>query len=400
MKHLLSIASIAFLALSCGNEQKSFEEILASDNVDEIRQEKSDLDAQQQEISKKIKLTTDRIKELDPTEKVPLVTTFLVEHSVFDHFIELQGSVKTDQNLVVYPEFSGVMTDVYVTPGQRVTKGQALAKIDDGGLSQQLMQLQIQADLAETTYERQKRLWDQNIGSEMQYLQTKSSFESQKEAINQLKQQIAKTVVKAPFSGTIDDVITDQGSVVVPGQSQLFRIINLDEMYVETEVPESYIGDVSKGKMVKVEFPILNITMDAKVRQAGSFINPANRSFKVEVAIPNTDKKIKPNLTARLRINDYSNDKAVLVPLNIISENADGEQYVYKITHKKDDHATAERIIIETGKTQEDLIEVVGGLSDNDEIIQEGARSVSDGQKIKIAEDDSRTAESTKISSK
>ena len=164
------------------------------------------------------------------------------------------------------------------------------------GLSQQLAQLKIQADLAKTTYERQKRLWDQNIGSEIQFLQAKSSYESQNESVNQLSQQIAKTTVKAPFSGTIDNVITDQGSVVSVGQTELFRIVNLDDMYIQTDVPESYIGDVTVGKTVKVEFPVLGKSMDTKVRQAGSFINPANRTFKVEMASSKyrKDRKTKP----------------------------------------------------------------------------------------------------------
>ncbi|MGF1556305.1 efflux RND transporter periplasmic adaptor subunit [Paucihalobacter sp.] len=396
MKKIFLLASTALLIISCGNKNKSVEEIVSSNNLEEIRQKKIELDGKQQEIADQLKVLSAKIKELDPLEKVPLVTTFLVEHDVFSHFVELQGNVKTDENIIIYSEFSGVMTNVYVRKGQKVVKGQALAKIDDGGLSKQVKQLQIQSDLAKTTYERQKRLWEQNIGSEIQYLQTKTSYESQLESINQLKQQIAKTIVKAPFSGTIDDVITEMGSVVTPNLTELFRIVNLNDMYIETEVPERYIGDVSKGKNVKVVFPILGIEMDAKVRETGNYINPANRSFKIEVAIPNKDNKIKPNLTAKLMINDYSNNEAVLVPLNIISENAEGEQYVYKVNEKKNGYAIANRVIIKTGKTQGDLIEVLEGLSDNDEVIQEGARSVSDGQKIQIAESEIKTAKSTK----
>ena len=171
---------------------------------------------------------------------------------------------------------------------------------------------------------------------------------------------------------------------MAPGQTALFRIVNLDEMYIETDVPESYITSVSVGKTVQVDFPVLGTTMDAKIRQAGSFINPANRTFKVEVAIPNKDKNIKPNLTAKLRINDYTSEKAILIPLSIISENAKGEQYVYTITNKTDSIATAKRTIISTGKTQGDDIEVLTGLNSDDEIIQEGARSVKDGQEVKI----------------
>ena len=287
--------------------------------------------------------------------------------------------------MVITPEYSGILTNVYVKEGQKVKKGQLLAKIDDGGLSQQLAQLKIQADLSRTTFERQKRLWDQKIGSEIQYLQTKSSYESQQQAVNQLKQQLAKTTVRAPFSGTIDDIITEQGSVVGAGQTQLIRIVNLDNMYIETEVPERYISNVVAGKNVQVEFAVLGKTIDTKVRQASDFINPANRTFKVEIAIPNKEKTIKPNLTAKLKINDYTSENALLVPQSIISENAEGEQYVYVVKNKNaNGEGVANRVIIKTGKTQGDVIEVLEGIENGVEIIKEGARSVKDGQTVKV----------------
>ena len=277
-----------------------------------------------------------------------------------------------------------MLRQVYVKEGQRVSKGQMLAKIDDGGLSQQLAQIKIQAALAKTTFERQERLWNQKIGSEIQYLQAKSNYQAQEEAVNQLQQQIAKAIVRAPFSGTIDDVITEQGNVVSPGQSQLFRIVNLEDMYIETDVPERYVSDIVKGKDVKVEFPVLGKELDAKVRQAGNFINPANRTFKVEIAVPSKNLEIKPNLTAKLKINDYTNPNAILIPQSIISENAEGQQYVYTIIDKSDNKATVKREFIETGKTQGDHIEVLTGIRNGEEIIDEGARSVKDGQEVKI----------------
>jgi RND family efflux transporter MFP subunit len=252
-------------------------------------------------------------------------------------------------------------------------------------LSQQLAQIQVQAELAKTTYERQKRLWDQKIGSEIQFLQTKSSYESTQNAVSQIKNQLAKTSVTAPFSGVIDDVITEQGSVVVPGQSQLIRIVNLKDMYIEAEVPESYIASVTKGKDVEIFFPILGKTINSKVRQVSNYINPNNRSFKVEVSVPDNGGLIKPNLTAKLRINDYTNEKAILIPQSVISENANGEQYAYVTTEANDSSkAKAIRAIIKTGKRQGDYVEVLSVLKHDDSVILEGARSVSDGQSVEI----------------
>ncbi|TNJ44260.1 efflux RND transporter periplasmic adaptor subunit [Tamlana fucoidanivorans] len=387
MRNLYTLLFVSAILLSCGSGSKhSVEDIIASQNLESIRKKKSELDLEAQDISAQLKALEAAIKKLSPQSKVPLITTIKVHETIFNHFVELQGSVNTKQNIVIYPEFSGVLTKVYVKEGQNVTKGQLLAKIDDGGLSQQLSQLEIQANLAETTFERQDRLWKQKIGSEIQYLQAKASYEAQIQARDQLKQQIAKTEVRAPFSGTIDDVITEQGSVVAPGQSQLFRIVNLEHMYIETDVPERYVSHIIPGKAVKVNFPILNKEVDTKVRQAGNYINPANRTFKVEVAVPNEDKSIKPNLTAKLSINDYTNPKAILIPQSIISENAQGQQYVYTTVNKSGNKASVKRTFIETGRTQGDVIEVLSGVENGDEIIDEGARSVKDGQEVKILE--------------
>ncbi len=393
MKHILIIFITTFLLTSCGEGNKnSVEKVLESNNLETIRKKRAELVNDQEALHVKIKMLDDKITSLDTTKNIPLITTFKAAQEQFNHMLELQGSVTTKNLLVLTPEYNGILTNVYVKEGQKVSKGQVLAKIDDGGLGQQLAQLQIQSDLAKTTFERQKRLWDQKIGSEIQYLQAKSSYESQQEAVNQLKQQLSKTTVRAPFSGTIDDVITEQGSVVAAGQTQLMRIVNLEDMYIETEVPERYVSDVIVGKNVLVEFPVLGKTIEAKIRQASDFINPANRTFKVEIAIPNKEKSIKPNLTARLKINDYSSENALLIPQSIISENAEGEQYVYVVKDKNDNgEGIATRVIIKTGKTQGDVIEVLEGIDDGAEIIQEGARSVRDGQTVKVLTIESQT---------
>jgi membrane fusion protein (multidrug efflux system) len=388
MKKIISLIVItSLLLISCGdNKEQSIEDIIATDNLETIRQKRATIVTQQQEINNQIKKLDDKISELDKSKKIPLITTFTVQQEVFNHYLELQGSVQTKQNLVIYPEMGGILNRVYVKEGQRVSKGQLLASIDDGGLRQQVAQLQIQADLAKTTFERQERLWNQKIGSEIQYLQAKSSYEAQQKAVSQLKSQLEKSSVRAPFSGVIDDVISEQGSVVSPGQSQLMRIVNLRDMYIETDVPESYISSVSKNKDVLVEFPVLGKTMNAKIRQTGNFINPANRTFKIEIAVPNKDRAIKPNLTAKLKINDYTNENAILIPQDIISENANGEQYIYVVKDKNGKYAIADQVIIETGKTQGDVIEVLKGLEKNDvEIIQEGARSVRNQQEVEIS---------------
>ena len=386
MKHIILILITTFLLVSCGDDKKnSVENVLKSNNLETIRKKRAELVNDQEAIHAKIKMLDEKITVLDTTKNIPLITTFKAAQEQFTHLLELQGSVTTKNLLVITPEYNGILTNVYVKEGQKVTKGQILAKIDDGGLGQQLAQLQIQSELARTTFERQKRLWDQKIGSEIQFLQAQSTYQAQNEAVNQIKQQVAKTLVKAPFSGSIDKVITEQGSVVAAGQTQLLRIVNLENMYIETEVPERYINTIVEGKDVEVNFPVLGKTMMAKVRQTSNVINSSNRTFKAEIAIPNKEKSLKPNLTARLKINDYTNESAILIPQSIISENADGEQYVYVVKDKNEkNQGTASRVIIKTGRSQGDEIEVLEGLEANSELIQEGARSVKDGQTVEV----------------
>lgn len=385
MKNIAYIIVLTILLSACsgGNEQ-SIESLIASDNTKDIQKKKEELVNKHQVLGLQIKQLDEKLESMNPDRNVPLITTIIAKSGKFMHYLELQGSVETKENLVLTPEMSGILTRVYVSEGDKVSKGQLLAKIDDGGLSQQFSSAQIQADLLKTTFNRQKRLWDQKIGSEIQYLQAKSSYESAVESVKQVEQQLAKSNIRAPFTGVIDDVFTEQGNVVAAGQTQLMRIVNLSNMYIETDVPEDYITSINNGKDVEVTFPVLGKKIDAKIRQTGNYINPANRTFKVEIAVPNKDKTIKPNLTARLKLNDYTNENAILIPQSIISENADGEQYIYILKNKNGEKATAKQLIIKTGKTQGDQIEIILGLKANDEIVKEGARSIKDGQTVKI----------------
>ncbi len=384
MKKTLYILTAIFL-FSCGKkEEATIESIIASKDITSIRAKKKTLNAQQQELDTKIKQLSAAIAELDPNQKIPLVTTITVKDTLFNHYIELQGNVQTKQNLVLTPEFNGILSNVYVKEGQAVNKGQLLARIDDGGLSQQLGQLEVQRDLAKTTFERQERLWKQKIGSEIQYLQAKTNYEAQQKAIAQLNKSIAKTAIRAPFSGIIDDVITEKGNVVGAGQTPVFRIVSLNQMYVKADVPERYISTIKKGTQVNIELPVLGKNVASTIRQAGNFINPGSRTYSIEIPVDNKDKSIKPNLTAKLFINDYSNENAILIPQSLISENAEGAQYVYVISKNDKSKTIATQKTITTGKIQGDLIEIKDGLATNDIIIEEGARSVKNNQEVNI----------------
>ena len=387
MKNIYLLIIITVFLNSCSNKKEpSLEEVLATNDVELLKSRKSEIDAKLEELTLDLSQLNNKLSVLNKDRNTPLITTIRTSEQKFNHFIELQGNVKTKQNVLVYPEMPGILNKVYVKEGQKVKKDQILATIDDGGLSQQLLLLKSNEQLAKTTFERQKRLWDQKIGSEIQYLQAKTSYDSQKNATKQLKKQLGKFTIRAPFSGIIDDVFKEKGTVVAPGPgAELFRIINLSDMYVETDVPESYISSIKKNKMVEVNFPILGRSYDSSIRQVGNFINPSNRTFRIEVGIPNLDGEIKPNLTAKLRLNDYSNSNAILIPQSIISENAKGQQFIYVVKDNKEKNQVyAERLVIETGKTNGDFIEVTKNLDANVEVILEGARSVNNGQVVKV----------------
>ncbi|MEW2920849.1 efflux RND transporter periplasmic adaptor subunit [Muricauda sp. ANG21] len=387
MKKILYITLTAVVLASCGGgSNNSVENVIASNDIGAIRAKQAEISKEQKALEMKLKSLDSAIAVLDDSAKLPLVTAIEAKPQKFDHYLELQGDVMTKQNVLIYPEMAGTLYRVYVKEGQKVSKGQLLASIDDGGLSSQLAQLRTQEELSKTTFERQKRLWEQNIGSEIQFLQAKTNYESQRSAVKQLESQVAKSTIRAPFSGIIDDVIKDEGTVVSPGPgSEVFRIVNLSNMYIEVEVPESHLTNVTPGKDVKVYFPVLGDSVSTKIRQTGNFINPANRSFTAEIPVPSHDGKIKPNLTARVMINDYTSEDAILIPQSIVSENADGEQYVFLVDADSiSSDPVARKVVIETGKTQGDYVEVLSGINSGDGIIDEGARSVKEGQKVKI----------------
>ena len=301
----------------------------------------------------------------------------------FKHYVELQGDVKSDKVISIYPEFSGMINEIFIKSGENVDEGQILATIDDGGLKQQLSQLQITYNLAKTTYERQERLWNQKIGSEIQYLESKSMFEAQSEAIEQLNKQLSKTVIRAPFSGTVDNVIVKKGEVVYPGRSNLMLLVNMQEMYVESKVPENYINSITKGKNVIIEAPVLNMILKSKISLVANYINPLNRTYRIEAKIPDNDYKIKPNLNVKIRVNDYTNENAILILLNHINIDSNNDEYVYKII-KKDGKNYASKTIVETGRNNGDFIEVLKGVNISDEIVSEGARKITNNSEVKI----------------
>jgi RND family efflux transporter MFP subunit len=305
-----------------------------------------------------------------------------LKDTLFNHYLDIQGSVNTKENILIQPEMPGTLVVLNAKAGQHVSKGQLLARVDDGGSSQQVASLETQYQLAKTTFERQKNLWNQKIGSEIQYLQAQTQMLSLQRSVAQAKAMLAKTEIRAPFSGTIDEVFVERGQVVSAGAQGLMRIVNLNNMYVSTSVPESYIGKLKVGTEVDVFLTSLNKNYKGKVRQVGNFINPNNRSFGIEVSIPNPENLLRPNQVAKLKVIDYTAKNAIVVPTNVIQEDGEGNKFVFVAINSNGKTATAKKVLVSLGKSSDNVTEIVTGLSANDIIVTEGVNTISEGMKL------------------
>ena len=381
MKNILTLFLIVSI-MSCENNP-TLQSVLESNDIEQIKLKRKEIAASQQDFVDKLQIIDNKLEELDTNPQLPIVEILTVNPIEFDHYIQVQGSVKSDELINIFPELSGVAKAIYVKSGDIVKKGQPLIKIDDGGLKEQLSQLEIGFELTKTMFERQKRLWDQNIGSEIKFLETKSMYEAQKQGISQLKKQIKKTLIEAPFSGTIDNVVVKKGEVVFPGKSNLMMLLNLSNLYIESNVPEKYISSINSGNKAVVHFPLLNKTILTSVRQSGNYINPINRTFKIEMDIKKNDLNIKPNLNSKVKINDYSNDSALMINQNFISIDSDNKEYVYKI-YEKNNKTYVSKTIIFTGKNDGIKIEVLSGLIAGDKVVYEGIRKLVDNARVQI----------------
>jgi RND family efflux transporter MFP subunit len=205
---------------------------------------------------------------------------------------------------------------------------------------------------------------------------------SAQKAVAQIKAQLAKTVIRAPFSGTIDEVFVEKGEVVAPSPQGLMRIVNLNNMYVSTTVPETYIGKLKIGTEVDVFLSSLGKTYKGKVRQIGNFINPNNRSFGIEVSLPNPDNLLRPNQVAKLKITDYVSKEAIVVPTSVVQEDGTGAKYVYTVEGSNGKTGTAKKVLVTVGKSADNVTEILSGLSANDIIVTEGVNNISEGMKL------------------
>ena len=378
-KYLISGLSLWLIAACSTAETPDTQKLIAEKNVEGLRARQASLVAQNNTVKAELNLVMEAIDRLDTDKKRALVTVLSLKEAPFKHTVLLQGVVKTDQNLVLNAEFMGTVKAIHVAEGQQVAKGELLVTIDDGGLAKTVEVQRSQLKLAKTVFERQKRLWDQQIGSEIEYLQTKTTYESLKKTVQQLNEQLGKAKLYAPFSGRIDDIMIEVGTLVSPGVKPLLRLINTERMYVEADVPERYFPSIKKGTPAEVEIPVYGYSYQSTVSHKGTHINTGNRTFKVSLSTKNAEA-LAPNIISTIRLVDYENTTALVIPLEVISENFAGQQYVY-VVNKTD---KAEKRLIQTGYVQDDMVEVLEGLEPKDRVIDEGARLVKENENVLI----------------
>ena len=383
IKKILLI-SITLILISCGNEnKKTVQQLLDDGNLAELQDRRSSLIIQKGEINNELDEVTKAVNVLDTAQSFVLVNTLTTKNEAINHFSSFQGIIKTDQNMIVYPEFSGRILRVLVDEGQNVKKGQTLAIIDDGGLSDELKLVESQANLAETIFERQSKLWSNEIGSEIQFLEAKTNYEVQKNRLQSVREALNKTKITAPFSGTVDEIMIEAGQLVappmMPDQSGAFRVINLGNLYVESLIPESFIGKIRRGSSVNVNIPVNQSSFESTVKHSGSSIDPKSRTFRIKANLPQNNNSIMPNMNAEVNILDYTNKEAILIPESIVSEDSENRKFVFVVKNN-----TAVKVVIQTGYTQNGFIEVTEGLKLNQVVINEGGRIVKEGQKVKV----------------
>jgi RND family efflux transporter MFP subunit len=375
MNHLAVIVSVVILA-SCapgnaGNDDgdgKSKQVQLA-----EYKQQAHELKLKIDELEKEIKASA-------KVEYTEVVVSDIVPRK-FEHFIEVTGKVEADAEIDISPESSGQILEIRVKEGQQVAKGTVLATMNTGPIDRTIEQTEVNLQMAETTFERQKNLWEQNIGSEMQFLQAKSNKEALEKQLENLQSQKDMSIIKAPLDGIIDVIYQKKGQIAGP-QAPFARLVNLDKIKVYADVAEPYLTKIKKGDEVFVSFPAIDQNRVTTVQMIGNYIDPNNRTFRIRLDIQNKGNLIKPNMDAVVKLRDYAAEDALVIPSLLVKEDFKG-QYTFIAESSDSGTLTAKKVYIKTGVSDNNMTEVQEGLTPGMKIISSGFSQVVDGSAIK-----------------
>jgi RND family efflux transporter MFP subunit len=369
-----AIIIIAALFTSCGSE-----------SVEDV---KSQIKSKKDEISKlntEIVELQKKLKKLDPTiidsAGIVKVEVKKIGSEVFSKQLVVNGHVEAVKQINIIPEIPGMIQKIYVEEGQSVYAGQTLFSLNTAVMQSQMEELKKRLEMATTVFEKQKELWDQNIGSEIQFLQAKNSKESIEESIQTLKFQMGKAVVTAQFSGVIDKINLKEGDMA---QGIVMILVSLDKMKVLADISEAYLAGVNKGDSVKITFPAYNESIYSTVTRTGNLISPDSRTFVVEARIDNNKGKYKPNLIAEFELTEYTDDNAIIVPSNIIKQDLAGKYFVFVVEKNAEGRNSAEKKEVTFDYASEGKTLISGGLKKDDVVIIKGFDMVSTGTEVVI----------------
>lgn len=354
---------------------------------------KSELETKKEELSKakqtvfdlqkKIKQLEIEVARLDTSAeavvKIKTIASSPVQTSVFRHYVSVQGSLEAEENLMVTSKIPGQITSVKVKEGDMVRQGQIVAVLDDEVIRKSIDEVKSSLDQVLVMYNKQKSLWDQKIGTEMQYLNLKNQKESLEKKLVTLNSQVNQNYVTAPFSGVIDDVFVKVGSIASPGVP-LMQLVNTSDLKATAKVPDSYVAFIKQGDQVKVNFPDLNKTIDASVTYVGRIVDPMSRTFKIEVKLPGGNPDLKPNLMSLIQINDKTSKSAIVIEENIVQPTEEGK--IVFVTADEKGKKVARQKTVTTGLSYNGKVEILSGLSVGDELITTGYQDLSDNQPI------------------
>lgn len=374
MKKTVSLLSIALLA-ACSVEEPT-------GDMAKLQAEKDSLVEVRTQIDASIAAIDEELAAMDTTKTYDAVTALSIQPETFEHYFDVFGMVEADKSISLYPTASGKVEKIYVKNGQRVSKGQLLLSLDTDLLKSSLKELETGLELSKTIYEKQERLWiNEQIGSEIQYLQAKNNYDGLVQKVETLKEQIALSEIRAPFGGAIDNIFAKEGELAGP-QMPAIRLVNTSGVYVKADVPETYSNRVRVGTPANVVFTSMDYEVAAQVLQVGQFIQEGNRTFSINVSLP-VAEGVKPNQMVHVSLQDYMNETALTVPASLVQQDVEGNDFIYTLQAVKGtDRYEVVKTWVETGLTFEDKTEIKSGLDEGAMVVDKGSRSVRTGQNV------------------
>ncbi|MDQ3392991.1 MAG: efflux RND transporter periplasmic adaptor subunit [Bacteroidota bacterium] len=377
-KSIYIILVFALAVTACGGDNSD-----AAEKRKELQEARKEYQSLKEKIAK---LETD-LKEIDPdyaqeSHKAILVSTITAKKNPFEHKVDVRGAVASRKNVLISGQVPGVIQNVHVVEGQEVNKGQLLVSLDAQIIKSSINELNSALELANTLNEKQTRLWEQKIGTEVQYLQAKNNKESIESKLATAQAQLNQAIIRAPFKGIVDEVQARQGEMSSPGMP-LVRITSPDDMYIQADVSERYVGKVVTGDKVEVYFPVQDKRLISSISSVSSVINAENRTFRVEVKLPKTEAVLKPNQVTILEIIDYVNPEAIALPTRLILRDDQGE-YVYAIA-KNNNNNVATKVRVKSGLSYNGQTEILEGLKGSEELVDKGFRDITEGVEVAIA---------------